>query len=340
MSQSDSIIGPVVPGSVLNSCSETKELVSELTNKHNKIDCCTLDTVSAKCDSTEKIESRIIGPALPLHLKKQFEGIEDSNLSKDDDNNFLNNTTDCDLYGPALPPHLKKTPVVISSSQEFKHNSNFVERNVSAEDDNEDVIGPLPDCVNKGEMSLSQRKLEIRARYLKQKMAEEGSEVKEKIARESWMVELPPERAKSLGLGPRSFRMKEGPDMSDRSDWTDTPADRERKLLLQNQASCDSKTIEEDMKIAIINERDKKMEKMAEKCKNEKRQLSLLEIHQKKLKKQQKEKKKRGEKPERRPFDRNIDLQANRFDEAQKKSIFKKAQLLDTRFSQGQSKYL
>jgi hypothetical protein len=50
--------------------------------------------------------------------------------------------------------------------------------------------------------------------------------------------------------------------------------------------------------------------------------------------------KKEGKSEERRPFDRNIDLQANRFDEAQKKAIFKKAQLLDDRFSSGQSKFL
>lgn len=49
---------------------------------------------------------------------------------------------------------------------------------------------------------------------------------------------------------------------------------------------------------------------------------------------------KEGKKKERRPFDRNIDLQVNRFDDAQKKAIFKKAQLLDTRFSSGESKYL
>lgn len=50
--------------------------------------------------------------------------------------------------------------------------------------------------------------------------------------------------------------------------------------------------------------------------------------------------KKEGKSEERRPFDRNIDLQANRFDEAQKKAIFKKAQLLDDRFSSGRSKFL
>jgi len=38
----------------------------------------------------------------------------------------------------------------------------------------------------------------------------------------------------------------------------------------------------------------------------------------------------------RRPFDRDIDLQVNRFDQAQKKTILMKAQLLDDRFSRGQ----
>lgn len=38
----------------------------------------------------------------------------------------------------------------------------------------------------------------------------------------------------------------------------------------------------------------------------------------------------------RRPFDRDIDLQVNKFDQAQKKTILRKAQLLDDRFSRGQ----
>lgn len=46
------------------------------------------------------------------------------------------------------------------------------------------------------------------------------------------------------------------------------------------------------------------------------------------------------EKKERRPFSRDVDLQVNRFDEAQKKSIIKKAQDLNTRFSRGDAKYL
>lgn len=45
------------------------------------------------------------------------------------------------------------------------------------------------------------------------------------------MTELPSAQAANLGLGPRKFRSREGPDMSDRarSGWTETPADRARK---------------------------------------------------------------------------------------------------------------
>jgi hypothetical protein len=50
--------------------------------------------------------------------------------------------------------------------------------------------------------------------------------------------------------------------------------------------------------------------------------------------------KEEGKHEERRPFDRSVDLQTNRFDEAQKKAILKKAQLLNDRFASGHSKFL
>lgn len=45
------------------------------------------------------------------------------------------------------------------------------------------------------------------------------------------MTELPPAHALALGLGsiPRKFKSSEGPDMSDRSMWTDTPSDKLKK---------------------------------------------------------------------------------------------------------------
>lgn len=48
------------------------------------------------------------------------------------------------------------------------------------------------------------------------------------LARETWMTELPPE-LQHIGLGARTFKKRSGPENKDRSIWTDTPADRERK---------------------------------------------------------------------------------------------------------------
>ena len=46
--------------------------------------------------------------------------------------------------------------------------------------------------------------------------------------------------------------------------------------------------------------------------------------------------KKEKEKPkERRPFDRDLDLQVNRLDEAQRKAIIKRSQELGSRFKSG-----
>lgn len=43
------------------------------------------------------------------------------------------------------------------------------------------------------------------------------------------MTELPAAQIGNLGLAPRKFRVREGPDMSDRSCWTDTPAKKAEK---------------------------------------------------------------------------------------------------------------
>lgn len=53
-----------------------------------------------------------------------------------------------------------------------------------------------------------------------------------------------------------------------------------------------------------------------------------MTLHSKKQKKEEAQ-----EPAERRPFDRDADLQVNRFDEAQKERLLKKSQELNTRFS-------
>lgn len=61
-----------------------------------------------------------------------------------------------------------------------------------------------------------------------------------------------------------------------------------------------------------------------------------MNMHAKKMKEKAKEK--ANAPVERRPFDRDGDLQVNRFDEAQKQRLLKKSQELNTRFSHSKDK--
>ncbi|PSN30964.1 hypothetical protein C0J52_24252 [Blattella germanica] len=250
-----------------------------------------------------------IGPMLPHLENKCF--TEDNPIeegSEDEDNSVLVLHADIsdeetyrddpkeDIYGPVLPPGLKKIDTTKSNDGAqksilgpnlppgMKLNTCLVDTHESSDSDS-DIVGPLPAAEASESGNYIQNQLNERALRMKRKLAGEDSESNEPLKRESWMLELPPDRAAEFGLGPRQFRARAKPDAGDRSVWTDTPADRLKK-------------------------------KHSDKEKEE------------------------GKREERRPFDRNVDLQANRFDEAQKKAIFKKAQLLNDRFSSGQSKFL
>ncbi|XP_026806696.1 GPALPP motifs-containing protein 1 [Rhopalosiphum maidis] len=269
-----------------------------------------------------------IGPILPSGLSGTVGGKHDETAAPGESNHS---------YGPSLPPHLvpqKRAPGP-SLPLDFK-----IEESVVAQQIDDDIsgFGPLPAelITSDSEQLFIQKQLELRAEYMKRKFAGEVyDDVKQETVREKWMLELPPEKAANLGLGARQFRKREAPDMSNRSEWTDTPSDKERKV--QEPKTADE-TDMEALKMIAIQKRDEQMEKLAE-TSVKRKPYSLLEMHQEKLKKQKKEKIKEGP-VERRPFSREIDLQCNKFDDAQKQSILKKASQLNNRFSQGESRFL
>ena len=87
--------------------------------------------------------------------------------------------------------------------------------------------------------------------------------------------------------------------------------------------------------------RDKEMERVANELRQKRGTDSLVEIHDKeKSKRRKKEIASGNNSNERRPFDRDLDLQANRFDEAAKKAMLKNARKLNDKFSSGNHKYL
>uniref|UniRef100_A0A8C2WQP1 GPALPP motifs-containing protein 1 n=1 Tax=Cyclopterus lumpus TaxID=8103 RepID=A0A8C2WQP1_CYCLU len=229
----------------------------------------------------------VLGPALPPGFRRA--AYENDDEDKDGE----------DFPGPALPPGYQAE----SSSS-------------GAED--EDVIGPMPPTEPiEDSVALD---FERRARRMKDKLTGDVSPYLE-----TWMTELPPE-LQHIGLGARTFKKKSGPENKDRSMWTDTPVDRERKI------ASPRKTWKWQRKYVIVHIILGTNVSLSTPCYQEsKRAESLVSLHTKKMKEKAKEK---VDAPvERRAFDRDEDLQVNRFDDAQKERLLKKSQELNTRFS-------
>lgn len=261
----------------------------------------------------EKEDDGFFGPALPPGFKKQQSsperppvlgpalppGFRRAAYENDDDDGGDGE----DFPGPALPPGYRAE----SSSSE-----------------DEDVIGPMP---SKGPIQDSVA-LDFERRALRMKEKLTGEDAPEVLARETWMTELPPE-LQHIGLGARTFKKRSGPENKDRSIWTDTPADRERKTRERLEAKKKGEAEKDD--VPQLSQKDLEMAEKVSKYNESKRGESLISLHTKTMKEKAKEK--AGKPVERRPFDRDADLQVNRFDEAQKQRLLKKSQELNTRFS-------
>lgn len=268
------------------------------------------------------------GPSLPPHMLKSDEKME-VDVPK------LPSTSVEKTYGPTLPRDF----VAISESVSYNEAKDNLANEDISESDDEELIGPVLDHIaNKSEayLELEKRALELKLAKLNEREKKDDSI----RGREEWMLELPELRkVTDLGLSARQFRTKERDEIKDRSQWTETPKDREEKSKRKPSTHDDVvKMRHENTERMYRERRDAEQEDAVRKHKKKhKRDESLLEMHQKKMKKKTQEK---NEPVERRPFSRDTDLKVNRFDEAQKKSVLKKAQLLDTRFNSGQSKYL
>ncbi|XP_033961192.1 GPALPP motifs-containing protein 1 [Pseudochaenichthys georgianus] len=311
--------GPALPpgykrGEPSSSSEDSEE---EVTFKRAKTSHTAAQSSAEKVEDTkvqEPDEDGFFGPALPPGFMKQQSsperppvlgpalppGFRRAAYEDDDDDN----KEEEDFPGPALPPGYQAD----SSSSEGE----------------DDVIGPMP---HKGPVEDSTAlDFERRARKMKNKLT--GDDTPEVVARETWMTVLPPE-LQHIGLGARTFKKKSGPENKDRSMWTDTPEDRERKI--RERIERKNKGEEEKVVTPQICFKDVKMAEKVTKYNETKRAESLVSMHTKTMK--EKAKKKVDVPVERRAFDRDEDLQVNRFDEAQKERLLKKSQELNTRFS-------
>ncbi|XP_053419476.1 GPALPP motifs-containing protein 1 [Nycticebus coucang] len=310
-------------------------------------------------EDEERDPSPVAGPALPPNYRSSSSDSSDSDEdssslyeegneeSEEDDTGPTarkqrrNQDDDDDgFFGPALPPGFKKQddspprpligpalpPGFIKSTQKSdKGRDDPGQQETDSED--EDIIGPMP---AKGPVNYCvTTEFEKRAQRMKEKLTKGNDDSSKPIVRESWMTELPPEM-KDFGLGPRTFKRKADDKSGDRSIWTDTPADRERKAKETQEARKSFNKKDEEH---ILSGRDKRLAEQVSSYNESKRSESLMDIHHKKLKSKAAEDKNKPQ--ERIPFDRDKDLKVNRFDEAQKKALIKKSRELNTRFSHG-----
>ncbi|KAI5772754.1 GPALPP1 [Gulo gulo luscus] len=313
-------------------------------------------------EDEERDPSPVAGPALPPNYKSSSSESSDSDEdssslyeenqeSEEDDSGPVarkqrrNQDDDDDdddegFFGPALPPGFKKQddspprpiigpalpPGFIKSTQKSdKGRDDPGQQETDSED--EDIVGPMP---AKGPVNYSvTTEFEKRAQRMKEKLTKGDNDSSKPMTRESWMTELPPEM-KDFGLGPRTFKRRADDKSGDRSVWTDTPADREKKAKETQEARKSFNKKDEEH---TLSGREKRLAEQVSSYNESKRSESLMDIHHKKLKNKAAEEKNKPQ--ERIPFDRDKDLKVNRFDEAQKKALIKKSRELNTRFSHG-----
>ncbi|KAG1708528.1 GPALPP motifs-containing protein 1 [Nymphon striatum] len=316
----DEFIGPVFPPNIKPSTTDSSS------DSEDEIDSVQSDLkvnifgpmLPSTVETNIETQINTLGPQLPPNLKDSSDSKTVEIEDKDDNSS---------LFGPKLPPNLKADckehtrvvgpqlpPGICLPSEDYEEEG----------EDDENFIGPfLPNAVQSNTSNKSEE-FERRSQKMKDKLAGKTDNI---VQRESWMTELPEnDKAKSFGLGARTFKRR-APDVEvkDRSDWTDTPADRQKK---SKNKDSQKKTSSPDTH--SHRKRDKEIEKYVSEHNTKSRSESLVDMHKTKMKKT---KTVENEPKQRQPFDREKDLQVNRFDEAQKKSLMKKAQELNSRFS-------
>ncbi|KFP87338.1 GPALPP motifs-containing protein 1, partial [Acanthisitta chloris] len=316
-----SVAGPALPPGYKSSCS------SETPDSDDDLESLSLPR-DANRDSEEETE----GDPAPKKMKRIQEDDDD-----DDDGFFgpalppgfkkQDDSPERPIIGPALPPGFRKPSEDTRSSRSFIGPSVSSESFPQATDSSEEedsLIGPVP---AKGPVESDVTKeFERRAQRMKEKLTSAENDEPKQITRESWMTELPPE-LKSFGFGPRTFKRRADDKSGDRSIWTDTPADRERKAKEREEAKMSTSKDNEEM---VLSGRDKRLIEQVTSYNESKRSESLMDMHQKKLKSKASEEKTKPQ--ERKPFDRDQDLKVNRFDEAQKKALIRRSRDLNSKF--------
>lgn len=168
----------------------------------------------------------IIGPTLPLHMQKSNKELHNTVHNISPESPEITKASPSDVIGPSLPQPSQTTTNTEDKEQESSFEkvigpilpphlrqqlADASPSGLQQDNDEDDSFGPLPMGT-----TLSKSHLELEERAWQLKIDQLNPQGDGEPRREEWMLELPAVRAEKLGLGPRTFRMKAGPDFSDR----------------------------------------------------------------------------------------------------------------------------
>ncbi|XP_064456618.1 GPALPP motifs-containing protein 1-like [Ornithodoros turicata] len=290
---------------------------------------------SLKDDKSSQDTSPVIGPTLPP-------GFRISDDTPQDDDGSDDSSPEC--YGPSLPPSHAIIGPALPPGFNSAERDNFIgpilppgigATQSDEEDSDDDLVGPRPsEAVSEDYVEDIASEIDKRSRKMKRHL--EGTDAEDvEQKRESWMTELPDNLGSCIGLGPRTFKKQSADPNVDRSGWTDTPADKAKKAkgvaVVKEQSSSLRRSHKE-------REKDEQLSRELEKYNKHKRPMSLVEMHRKKRK--ETEKRKKGDKPERKEFNRDEDLKISRIDPKAAKALINNTTFLRSKFSAGTSKFL
>ncbi|RUP45276.1 hypothetical protein BC936DRAFT_148378 [Jimgerdemannia flammicorona] len=292
--------------------------------------------------SSQQESETVMGPQIPAGVRLKHDEPEEPAPEDDDP----------DAYAPALPPELlaaRKQASVVKENAPRRRAPvgptlppGFGEpQGMRMEPEQEDwVIGPvLPKNFGSEEDNLSYTIAEIeeRARRARQELEgpDQDTATSGIIEREEWML-VPPE-AKFLGgadpMNSRSFSKKNvDPAKIDSSGWTETPADREKRLR-EGKSSQKRKQEVDDEEPIKYSKADLETRERVERHNAEHRAKSLVDMHKSSYIKsrvwEQEDASKRG-------FDRERDVVGSRrMDGKKKKEIIDNSRELGTKFGHG-----
>jgi len=245
------------------------------------------------------------------------------------------------VVGPQRPPGPssvgpQRPPVASNIGPQMP--PGFVANREESSSDDESMIGPQPPKPGE-EISPEEaikRNIEARAQKMEDKLLGRNQNAEPK--RETWMTELPKTVSKNFGLGPRQFSRNTNAKTKQDKTWTQAPNE-----IAAGEGGEEAPNPEQDEEVLAYMaslQRDAQMDKVSEELKKKRGNDTLMELHEKKIKKKEKKEKEKNKPVERRPFDRDVDLSANRFDDARKKAMIKKTAGLDSKFGHGTSKYI